>query len=249
MSDDGNEAIKYDSIYLMVNGKQQKFYFRSGSDADRGVINQIFVNEDYAIRRLKRSNDINIRYDDICKRGKIPLILDLGANIGASALYFHCHYPKSKIIAVEPDAENFSLLKENVKNTPVDCINNAVSNFRGKGYLADNGYGEWGYALAPVDNGSGQYVDVLRIDDILSVFHESQFELFIVKMDIEGGEREVFDDACLWFERCDLLIIEIHDWLYPNMNTSRNFFRHHSALYRDLVHIGENIFSVKNVAG
>jgi FkbM family methyltransferase len=42
-------------------------------------------------------------------------IIDCGANMGLSVLYFSQNYPKHKIIAFEPDPEIFSILKENVE--------------------------------------------------------------------------------------------------------------------------------------
>jgi FkbM family methyltransferase len=43
-----------------------------------------------------------------------PLIIDVGAHIGISVLYFKSLYPKSKILAFEPNPENLSYLKENI---------------------------------------------------------------------------------------------------------------------------------------
>jgi FkbM family methyltransferase len=43
------------------------------------------------------------------------IILDCGANMGLSVLYFSLHYPKHTIIAFEPDAQIFAILKENVE--------------------------------------------------------------------------------------------------------------------------------------
>ena len=36
--------------------------------------------------------------------GKRPLIVDAGANIGASAAFFAMTYPTAKIVAIEPEA-------------------------------------------------------------------------------------------------------------------------------------------------
>jgi FkbM family methyltransferase len=44
-----------------------------------------------------------------------PVIIDCGANIGLSALYFKQLYPKARIIAFEPDEEIFGYLKANVE--------------------------------------------------------------------------------------------------------------------------------------
>ncbi len=37
------------------------------------------------------------------------LIIDCGANVGYSAVYFLTRYPNARVIAVEPDADNFSV--------------------------------------------------------------------------------------------------------------------------------------------
>jgi predicted O-methyltransferase YrrM len=42
-------------------------------------------------------------------------ILDLGANIGLSALYFHRQYPEASIACVEPAPKNFSMLSRIIR--------------------------------------------------------------------------------------------------------------------------------------
>jgi precorrin-6B methylase 2 len=57
------------------------------------------------------------------------LILDCGANIGLSVIYFKRLYPNSKIIAFEADPNIFNVLQENVKSfnfKNVELINKAV---------------------------------------------------------------------------------------------------------------------------
>src|SRR6516225_461673 len=44
-----------------------------------------------------------------------PIIIDCGSSIGVSVLFFKKLYPKSKIIAFEPDPFTFEILTENVK--------------------------------------------------------------------------------------------------------------------------------------
>jgi len=38
----------------------------------------------------------------------------------------------------------------------------------------------------------------------------------------------------------------LHDWLLPGQGTSRSFLKCMAALDRDFVHIGENVFSIRN---
>ncbi|WP_339880588.1 hypothetical protein [uncultured Algoriphagus sp.] len=44
------------------------------------------------------------------------VILDCGANMGLSVLYFSLHYPNHQIFAFEPEEAVFEILKENVHN-------------------------------------------------------------------------------------------------------------------------------------
>jgi hypothetical protein len=45
-------------------------------------------------------------------------ILDVGANIGDTAAWFLTRYQRSRLIAVEPDSENFELLNLNIFSRP-----------------------------------------------------------------------------------------------------------------------------------
>ena len=52
----------------------------------------------------------------ILKNIDAKVILDLGANIGASSAFFSMNYPKSQIYSFEPTSMNFSLLKRNMNS-------------------------------------------------------------------------------------------------------------------------------------
>ena len=49
----------------------------------------------------------------------IKTILDLGANIGFYTVPFRYLQPNARIVAIEPDKENFAMLLKNVAN----CLN------------------------------------------------------------------------------------------------------------------------------
>src|SRR5438105_3045769 len=64
-----------------------------------------------------------------------PVILDCGAHIGVSILFFKKLYPHAKIIAFEPSRETFKLLKLNVEQNnlhDVELVNAAVSDRAGE---------------------------------------------------------------------------------------------------------------------
>jgi hypothetical protein len=69
---------------------------------------------------------------------------------------------------------------------------------------------------------------------------------FMVKIDIEGGEQDLFESNTDWVEHTAIVVVELHDWLFPRQRTSLPFLRCVSALDRDFVYRGENVFSINN---
>ena len=245
----------YDNVNFFIGTKiLNKFYFKlkSGevrtishrtSFADRGVIKQIFLKREYSIEKSKRRNDILDEYNAIISQNKIPLIIDAGANIGASAIWFHDQFPKSHIVAIEPNAENFKLLIKNTNGLDIETIEAAIGSTEGFVTLIDPGTGEWGYQTEEDPNGICKKISASKIINEKS---DLGFVPFIIKIDIEGGEEELFHSETDWIDLFPLLIIELHDWLIPRQNTSLNFLKSISRFNRDFVYNSENIFSFKN---
>ena len=69
---------------------------------------------------------------------------------------------------------------------------------------------------------------------------------FIAKIDIEGGEADLFSQTVEWADAFALLIVELHDWLLPKEGTSHSFLAYVGSRNRDFIHIGENVFSIRN---
>ena len=183
------------------------------------------------------------RYHHASVNGSKSLIIDAGANIGASVVWFSQVFPESHIVAFEPDVNNFELLKRNTEGLDVELHNAAIGPIDGNVSIQDPGEGEWGYRTkVDVDGGCA----MVGLDRIFSAKLKDKFEPYIVKIDIEGAEDELFSDSTEWIDRTPIIIIELHDWLLPKKATSRNFLRAICKYDRDFVHIGENIFSMKN---
>jgi hypothetical protein len=47
---------------------------------------------------------------------EVKSIVDIGANVGASVLYWKYRYPDSAVYAFEPEPSNFQMLKKNTQN-------------------------------------------------------------------------------------------------------------------------------------
>jgi FkbM family methyltransferase len=221
-----------------------KYLFRHrGSYADLGVIEQILTNRDYALEALTRGEEMTAHYRALISAAKTPLIIDCGANIGASARWFGHAFPGAHIVCIEPDAGNFDLLQANAKGINADLRLAAISAEDGVVALVDPGEGEWGYRTQHQVGGT---VPALSLKRIIGEKMAAGYVPFIVKIDIEGAEGELFSAHTDWIADVPLIIIELHDWLLPKQRTSQNFIRAIAGHDRDFVHVGENIFSLRN---
>ena len=85
---------------------------------------------------------------------KSPLIIDCGANIGMSVLYFKQLHPTSKVICFEPDTHLFELLKKNISTFEyrnIEFINSAV--WKKDGFIKFSANGHVGGKITEIDSG------------------------------------------------------------------------------------------------
>ena len=83
----------------------QLISFFSRGEADSSVLDSIFLKTDYKFDSLPTQPSVKARYIQIIKSGKQPLIVDCGANIGASTAYFATQYPAAFVIGLELEPE------------------------------------------------------------------------------------------------------------------------------------------------
>jgi FkbM family methyltransferase len=151
------------------------------------------------------------------------VVVDVGGYIGLSAAFFAHTYPEAMIIVVEPDARNYELLMLNTTRFPnVHAVRAAVWNESGTISLTDPGFGAWGLQVsesyAPV--AGGDLVRAVTIDEIKQEF--SLDRIHLLKVDVEGSEKEIFSTADSWIPSVDAICIELHDRF--KIGCSRSFF-------------------------
>lgn len=221
-----------------------------GETSDRLVLGQIFIDQSYNLSRLKRFDDIKKLYSSLLMVNKTPLVIDAGANIGASSLYFHMAMSGCYIVAIEPDESNYHILRENTNRCNVKTIHAALTSDSHDSKVFDIGNAEWGFVTAPLGEESGdeqlmtQIVPGVTIPEVVE--RNAHAVPFIVKIDIEGAESEVFSQNTDWIKKIPLVIVEPHDWLFPKWGTMVNFFRALSDMDFDFEVHGENVFVINN---
>ena len=224
----------------------QTVHYRFGT-SDEDVIWQIFGGGDYDLTRLRRFDDIRRLVEQRHAAGQQPLIIDAGANIGISAVFFALTFPTARVVAIEPEAENFGLLVQNTKGLGVHCLRGALSSQPGHVTVLDGGEGPWSFRTERVSAPGG--IPCLTVNDLFAEHLDTDVFPFLVKIDIEGAEADVFSHNTEWVPRTPVIITELHDWLLPGEGTALPFLRCVSALDRDFVYLGEDVFSIDNRLG
>jgi FkbM family methyltransferase len=231
---------------LKIGNEQRQFLFRPGT-SDEHSLRQIFREQHYSLKQLRRAGDLASYVRRNEARGLAPLIVDAGAYIGGSALYFLAQLPRARVVAIEPDGANFALLAKNVAGLDVELMHAAVASDAGYVRVTDPGEGHWGLRTeaSPGDDRMEGIIPTVTINHIYETHAAGCFP-FIVKIDIEGAEKDVFSAATEWVVKTPLIVLELHDWLMPRQGSATPFLRCISALDRDFVSIGENVYSIAN---
>jgi FkbM family methyltransferase len=154
-----------------------------GSSSDVWNMQQVFLDRQY---------DVNI--------GEPRTILDLGAYVGYTAVYFANRFPTASIISVEPPGSNFDTLVANTAAYPnIRCFPAAVWHERADLALADCSYGDWGLSFMPGNVGQPvENVPGYTITNILEMHGWNGVDL--IKCSSHGG-------------RVDTLLRPPPDWL------------------------------------
>jgi FkbM family methyltransferase len=140
-----------------------------------------------------------------------PLIIDCGANVGLSVLYFKKLYPKSRVIAYEADPRICQTLINNVHGngfTDVELVNAAVSTSDAPVSFVSDGKDTGRIAVASVDaQKSVETVAGVRLADVLAMH-----DVDLLKVDIEGAEVDVLLDCRDVLHKCHAVCAEYHSF-------------------------------------
>jgi FkbM family methyltransferase len=212
------------------------------SESDRLAVEQCFRDGQYDMPSGAHGALIERTYAEILASGKKPLIIDCGANIGASVLWFTARYPEAHIVAVEPAPENFALLRRNCQGLDVDLVQAGVGAMDGHASLSSRRGMGMGYQTN--DDGDGINVELVSLRTVLYSQPKDQYTPFLLKIDIEGAEKSLFSGDTSHFNTFPLIILEPHDWMLPGQRSSMEFFRFHASAGREFSMKHENVASI-----
>jgi FkbM family methyltransferase len=214
-------------------------WIRDGA-SDEAVLEQIFHTEEFNISTAPQFAWIRAAYDRTIAAGETPLVLDCGANIGLSTLYFASHLPAARIVGIEPARDNAALARRNTQANPlIEIVEAAVFDRETGVELVDPDAEKFAYRVREAKAGTQGAIATVTIEGLMRRYGATRN--LIVKVDIEGGEDALFRSNTGWLDQTDLLIAETHDWLFPGQGTSATLFSAIAGRKFEVIQKGEYI--------
>ena len=132
-------------------------------------------------------------------------IVDIGGNVGLFSLYCNHYFGVQEAIVVEPDPENFALMKHNLDANNVQWV------FYDKALYAHKGEVLFDNTLSPswrkISNQGKTVVETVSIADLINL--DTTYD--ILKIDIEWWEWNILiKEHQQYYQRCSYIIIEYH---------------------------------------
>ena len=193
----------------------KNFIYLRNSSADFSVYRDFFIKNDY-VKTLPNAK----------------IIIDAGSHIGCSVLKFNYLYPKAIIISIEANKDNYDFLCKNIEGideikTQFAAVDNTTDIKMTQNQQKNDINSSYSYSFSPSQDEKSN----LKSVSINSILKTNRFQIIdIVKLDVEGGEVDVFADNTEWIDRTKQIIVELHDYkrngcsksLIKQLNT-RNF--------------------------
>lgn len=184
---------------IAVPGMAHPICMRTGT-SDRSAFNEVIIKG---------------WYDFPFPAGQPRLIIDAGANVGYASVRFAELYPQADIIAIEPDAENFALIERNIAPYPrVRAMRCGLWPRTAKLVIENPEAKSWAFRVREARPDEAGF-PAIGLNDLLEQHPSRSIDL--LKLDIEGAERELFEDESChhWLARTKMIFIELHDRIKP----------------------------------
>ncbi|MBE7497011.1 MAG: FkbM family methyltransferase [Verrucomicrobiaceae bacterium] len=192
-----------------------------GSTSDPVVFYLIFCMHEYPVTTLE----------------KVRWVVDAGANSGYFSVFAAHHYPEATVIAIEPEASNYQVLSRNCAAWPqIKTVQAGLWSSEGRLGISNPDAEKWSFACTAGTGqaGSEPSIRAVSVPSLMREFSISTIDVF--KIDIEGGEKEVFGgDDISWLQKTRIIMIELHPGCWGT------FFKALEKVPYDCRQSGENI--------
>ena len=178
---------------FQLKGYKFPIYLR-GKTTDTQVFKQVFLEKEYKYKYDFPTNNI----------------IDCGANVGYTTLFFANKFPKAKIIGIEPETSNLKMMEKNCKNYKnITILKGGVWSKTSELTISNKNAHHWSFQVKEVPKGKGEFKGY-SLNDIMKKYKLESID--ILKMDIEGSEKEIFKNNYeQWLSKTKLGFVEVHE--------------------------------------
>lgn len=191
--------MKLNKLQYKFNGNNISVFIRD--DVDFSVFNEIFKYREYK------------SCENVLKNSKNGVVVDIGAHAGFFSIYSYCLNKNIKIYAIEPEKNNLEYLSLNKKENKINnikIIEGAITKSSGYGKLAITDDSINNYVLS--EDGANINFQNIKTFSLKDFFSLNKIDrVLLLKLDIEGGEYEIFENISYdTINKVDNIILEYH---------------------------------------
>lgn len=185
-------SLRLERVKVILNGWQSPLVIRRKT-SDMSVFNMTFIDEEL--------------------KNELPkgpcLIIDGGANVGFTTAYFARYCKEATIAAVEPSNSNLEMLRTNTATFDNVHIFAGALWYTSQLLRIQNPDADaWSFRCVPANRDDPDTFQGITPTEIMDALGYEQCAL--LKLDIEGGERYLFENYSKWLSRVDRILVEIH---------------------------------------
>ena len=176
----------FDPVMRSIEWQGMTLHYRPGSSDPWAIYNHLMKppeRDEYALPR-----EFPLRAEDV------KTVLDIGANVGVTALYFSRIFPRADVYAFEPAPDNFAVLQKNVSNcNRIRAYNFALGSQDAtlELFASDNPVNFGGYSLHAAGSDTSKKISI-PVRNVASVLAEISVKAVdVIKVDTEGAEWDI----------------------------------------------------------
>jgi FkbM family methyltransferase len=185
-----------ETIDFVLEGQSIKFRYPN-SEFEKNIVLLNFKGYDYPVIPLY---------------GYSPkIIIDIGAHIGSTCVYFHAHYPEANLYAFEPNIHNYEYLQDNTKY--FDKIATFQYGLFDKELEVPlyTGKDNSGQSSVMKNNSAENFSEIIKLKRASDEIKKLNIEkISILKIDTEGCEVPVLKDIEPMLKDIELIYLEYH---------------------------------------
>lgn len=195
-----------ENCYKVKLKNKLELYVRDENHSDYSVFQQIFNFEEYkTVLSLLKLNKIE----------ESSVLIDCGANVGYTTVYFSQKFTFDKIFCIEPSFSNIEVLKRNIVKLEnadrIDVMHRALSGNINESFDLKSDFRDgldWSFSTELNKNGNIKGVTINEL-----VVQNNLKSITLLKIDIEGAERFIFryNVDLSFLSITKIIAIEIHD--------------------------------------